>query len=239
MTQVAPALQIGTVAGSANTFYLRGVGNFTTNAQSDSAVSFNVDGVPYARNQSAHGVFYDLERVEVLKGPQGILYGRNSTGGAINVITAKPRIGELSGYVQGEYGNFDAYKGQAALNIPVGEHSALRVTGSVTGHDGYYSDGTGDDETQAFRAQFAADVDDSVKVLVGGDYAHQGGVGAGATLTGLDYDERIGLFDPRADALYLSSYSFLAGDFLEPLPDGRFPPYNDNDCPPSTPMAQI
>ncbi len=62
LTAVAPSLQIGTIAGSANTFYLRGVGNFTSNSLSDSAVSFNVDGVPYARSQAAHGVFYDLER---------------------------------------------------------------------------------------------------------------------------------------------------------------------------------
>jgi iron complex outermembrane receptor protein len=229
LTQVAPALQVGTVAGSANTFYLRGVGNFTTNAQSDAAVSFNVNGVPFARTQSAHGVFYDLDRVEVLKGPQGILYGKNSTGGAINVIPAKPRIGDLGGFVMGEYGNYDSYKATAALNIPVAENAAVRLSGNLTGRDGYYSDGTGDDETQAVRAQFAADIGDSISLLLGADYAHQGGAGAGATITGLDYDERIGLFDPRADAIYSSSFAFLAGTFLEPLPNEQFPPFNDNE----------
>ena len=228
LTQVAPSLQIGSIAGSANTFYLRGVGNFTTNSLSDSAVSFNLDGVPYARSQGAHGVFYDLERVEVLKGPQGILYGRNSTGGAINVITAKPRIGESGGFVQGEYGNYNAYKVVGAVNVPVGENSAVRVAGTLTGHDGYYSDGTGDDDLKAVRAQFATRLGDSVRVSVGADYAYQGGVGSGSTLAGLDRSQRIGLFDPRADARFASTYAFLAGNFLHPLPDAEFPPYNDN-----------
>ncbi len=228
LTQVAPALQIGSIAGSANTFYLRGVGNFTTNSQSDAAISFNVDGVPFARSQAAHGVFYDLERVEVLKGPQGILYGRNSTGGAINVITAKPKIGQSSGFVQGEYGKYDAYNVTAAVNIPIGASAALRVSGQMAGHDGYYSDGTGDDKVRAVRAQFAAELGDNVRLLVGADYAHQGGVGAGATIAGLDRSKRIGLFDPRADARYASTYAFLAGNFLYPLPNGEFPPYNNN-----------
>ena len=229
LTQVAPALQVGTVSGSANIFYLRGVGNYTTNSLADAAVSFNVDGVPYARSQAAQGVFYDLERVEVLKGPQGILYGRNSTGGAINVITAKPRIGETSGFVQGEYGNYHAYNATAAVNVPLGQHAALRLSGNLAEHDGYYSDGTGDDKSQAVRAQLASEIGDSIHLLVGADYAHQSRGGAGSTIVGLDRDQRIGVFDPRADAVIASKYIFLAGDFLHPLPDAQFPAYRDND----------
>ena len=65
---------------------------------SDPAVAFNYDGVYVGRPSSTTGVFYDLDRVEVLKGPQGTLYGRNATGGAINVMPAQPKIGELGGY---------------------------------------------------------------------------------------------------------------------------------------------
>lgn len=229
LTQVAPALQVGTVAGSANIFYLRGVGNFTTNSLADAAVSFNVDGVPYARSQAAHGVFYDLERVEVLKGPQGILYGRNSTGGAINVITAKPRIGESSGFGQGEYGNYGAYRATAAINLPLGQSAALRLSGNLAEHDGYYSDGTGDDESKAVRAQIAGEIGDSINLLVGADYADQGGTGPGSTLVGLDRERRIGVFDPRADAVIANTYAFVAGNFLHPLPDDEFPSFRDNE----------
>ena len=77
-------------------FFLRGVGNATVNAYSDPAISFNYDGVYIGRPSSTSGVFYDLQRVEILKGPQGTLYGRNATGGAINVIPNRPKLGDTS-----------------------------------------------------------------------------------------------------------------------------------------------
>lgn len=222
LTRVAPALQVSNLAGSNNAFYLRGVGNFTTNSLSDSAISFNVDGVSYARTQAAVGVFYDLERVEVLKGPQGTLYGRNATGGAINLITAKPHAGEFSGYGNFEYGNYDAKKFTGAVNIPLGEDGALRVAGQTSDRDGFYSDGTGDDKTRSLRVQMASQLYDIIKVTVGADYTYQGGIGAGATAHGLDKDKRIGLLDPRAAPAFLSSYSFLAGNTLHPLSEDVF-----------------
>jgi iron complex outermembrane receptor protein len=225
LTRVAPALQIGTVAGSSNAFYLRGVGNFTTNSLSDAAVSFNIDGVVLSRSIAAQGVFYDLDRIEVLKGPQGTLYGRNATGGAINVITAKPRYGELSGYATAEYGNFDAVKLTGALNVPLGEDGAVRIAGLLSNHDGYYSDGASDDKTRAVRVQAAKQVAPGFKITLGADYAHQGGNGAGSTIYGLPLDDRIGDTDPRAGAIYASSFAFLAGNVLHPLTRNFF---NDN-----------
>ncbi|HWI86869.1 MAG TPA: TonB-dependent receptor [Sphingomonas sp.] len=222
LTRVTPALQISNVAGSANAFYLRGVGNFTTNALSDSAVSFNIDGVALARTQAAQAVFYDLARVEVLKGPQGTLYGRNATGGAINVITAKPVLGEFSGFGTAEYGKFDATQFTGALNAPLGEKAAVRVAGLISDRDGYYSDGTGDDKTRAARVQLTGDLAQGFRLTVGGDYAFQGGKGPGATINGLDRDKRIGLHDPRAGAIYASTFSFLAGNTLHPLDNDDF-----------------
>lgn len=225
LTRVAPSLQISTLGGSAAQFYLRGVGNFTTNSLSDAAVSVNLDGVAIVRSSAVQGMFYDLERVEVLKGPQGTLYGRNATGGAINIITAKPRHGELSGYVTAEYGNFDALKLTSALNLPAGDDGAIRVAGFLSDRDGYYSDGTGDDKTRAIRVQFSSQLTDSFKLIVGSDYAHVGGKGAGATVQGLNRDERIGLADPRAGAIYASTFVPRAGAFLHPIDDDA---YQDN-----------
>lgn len=214
LTRVAPALQIGSVFGPTNTFFVRGVGNFVTNSLSDPAVSFNVDGVNIARPTSVSGVFYDLERVEVLKGPQGTLYGRNATGGSINVITTKPKLGELGGYINGQYGNFDAIKVTGAVNAPLGANAAIRVAGQLSQHDGYYSDGTGDERQRNVRATFLGELSDTFKITIGADYSHQGGIGPGSTVNGLNKDDRIGLFDPRAQAIFTSAYSGRVGSTL-------------------------
>ena len=104
--RLVPALSIQGSGGANTTLFVRGVGNFTVNGYSDPAVAFNYDGVYVGRPTSTSGYFFDLERIEVLKGPQGTLYGRNATGGAINVLPARPRLGELGGFAIGSIGNY-------------------------------------------------------------------------------------------------------------------------------------
>lgn len=226
LTNMAPALQVNSTFGPTSNFYLRGVGNFVTNVSSDPAVIVNLDGVPLGRPTGVQGLFYDLQRVEVLKGPQGTLYGRNATGGAINVITAQPAIGDLSGYANVSYGNYDAWNANAAVNVPIGEDGAIRLAGMLSKRDGTYSDGSGDEDLKAFRFTMASQLTETLKATVGLDYAHMGGKGPGSTVHGLDRDERIGLNDPRAGARYAAAFSFLPGSTLFPL---ATPIYQDND----------
>jgi outer membrane cobalamin receptor len=94
------------------------VGNNTVNAYSDPAIAFNYDGVYIGRPSSTSGMFYDLARVEVLKGPQGTLYGRNATGGAINVIPNRPKLNSTGGEVSAGYGNYNWLTLQGAVNLP-------------------------------------------------------------------------------------------------------------------------
>ncbi|WP_082835979.1 TonB-dependent receptor [Croceicoccus bisphenolivorans] len=232
LTNLAPALHIDSVYGPAANFYVRGVGNLVLNASSDPAVVVNIDGVPLARPTGVQGMFFDLERVEVLKGPQGTLYGRNATGGAVNVITAQPKIGQTSGSITASYGNYNAVKLDGALNLPVSENTAVRIAGLYSNRDGYYSDGTGDEDLGAFRVSVASDVSDTFTVSASFDYAHQGGKGPGSTAEGLDYNDRIGVLDDRAGAdvyervISPAPYPFNAAGFAA-LPGAILQPFNE------------
>ena len=176
LNQLAPALQVQS-SSTGNLIFLRGVGNFNVVATSDPAVAFNYDGVYVGRPTNSTGVFYDLARVEVLKGPQGILYGRNATGGAINVLPQQPRVGEFSGYASATYGNYDTLNAEGAINAPVGENGAVRLSLATANHDGYLRDGTQDEKTVAGRFQLKSELTPNLTVRFAMDYAHNGGVG--------------------------------------------------------------
>ena len=95
LNDLVPALTVQPTS-TGNLIFIRGVGNFTVTPNADPASAFNYDGVYVGRTSGTSGAFFDLERVEVLKGPQGTLYGRNATGGAINVLPVQPKMGEFS-----------------------------------------------------------------------------------------------------------------------------------------------
>ncbi len=233
--ELAPALTIQP-SSTGNLIFLRGVGNFTLTPNSDPAIAFNYDGVYIGRPTSTNGLFYDLERIEVLKGPQGTLYGRNATGGAINVIPTQPKLGELSGYATASYGNYDAVVAEGAINLPLGERGALRVSASTSRHDGYLRDGTSDDRTTSLRVQMKAELTPSLTVRVSGDYSHVGGIGAGVSyISNYNFNPRAGgyvtvkpatglgegLFTPAAQAYRTSVFVPVAGrtlDAISPYP---------------------
>ncbi|MBN8814326.1 MAG: TonB-dependent receptor [Sphingomonas sp.] len=178
LQELVPALSIQPTS-SGNLIFIRGVGNFTLTSNSDPSTAFNFDDVYVGRPTSSNGVFYDLDRLEVLKGPQGTLYGRNATAGAINVIPTQPKLGELSGYATVGYGNYNALTAEAAINVPLGPNGALRVSGNYSKRDGYLKDGTSNDDTKAFRVQLKGELTSDLTVRATFDYAHVGGTGEG------------------------------------------------------------
>ena len=184
LTELAPALVVEP-SSTGNLIFLRGVGNFTVVPTSDPAVAFNYDGVYVGRPTSTTGSFFDLARIEVLKGPQGTLYGRNATGGAINVIPEHPRAGENSGYATASYGNYNAATVEGAINLALGDKGALRVSGTLVRRDGYLRDGTSDDRTEGVRVQMMGKLTDRLTVRVAGDYSHNGGVGNSISYLGV------------------------------------------------------
>ena len=233
LSGLVPALEIQPAASGKANFYLRGVGGLTGNSLSDPAVAFNFNDVYISRPQGTGGHFFDLDRVEVLKGPQGTLYGRNATGGAINVIPARPQVGEVSGYATAAYGNYDHVQAEGALNLPLGDRAALRAAASYVKHDGYMSDGTSDQDDLSTRLSLRLEPSDIVNITIVGDYFRGRGLGTGSTIisnTGgrFTLDDRVGLGDPRAQAVYASTYVFPAGNTLRGLPTNTQFVHNDN-----------
>jgi iron complex outermembrane recepter protein len=229
LTKLIPALVVQPSVGAATNFYLRGVGSFAANAFSENPIAFNFGGVYIARPAAPSGTFFDLERVEVLKGPQGTLYGRNATGGAINVVPRRPSLGGIEGDLLLEVGNYESRKASAAFNLPLADNVALRVAGQLTDREGYLSDGYDDEEGQAIRGSLLAEPSDSVSILLLADYFHQGGQGTGSVLmpsplvpNAFDPSERIGNSDPRSTAVLAGAFPGLinSGLILRPQNDG-------------------
>jgi iron complex outermembrane receptor protein len=178
LNALVPGIQIAT-GGNAAQIYIRGVGDFAASALSNPAVAVNIDGVYVARPQAVNGLFYDIGRIEVLKGPQGTLYGRNASGGAINLITNRPSLSGASGFATVSIGNYDLKQLEAALNIPLGETLAIRGALNLLDRDGYLSDGTDDDQRQAGRLRLLWEPSQNFSLLLNADYTHEGGKGPG------------------------------------------------------------
>lgn len=134
-----PNLQLtSTVGENTPIFALRGVSLNDFSLNQSGPVATYYDEV-YKGNFALLGIaLFDLERVEVLRGPQGTLYGKNTTGGAVNLISRTAKLGETEGYLNLGYGNFDRIDVNGAINTPLGENAALRVAGTFARADGWF-----------------------------------------------------------------------------------------------------
>ena len=139
LQQITPGLDIGTQVGY-TTVFLRGVGTdaFLT---ADPSVATYIDGIYYPFAQSLVQAFGAVERVEVLKGPQGTLFGRNAVGGALSIITKNPSFSGPEVSLQTSYANFDDLQTRAYVNVPVTDTFAIGVSALYNSAD-YYIDGT-------------------------------------------------------------------------------------------------
>jgi iron complex outermembrane receptor protein len=138
ISQYVPNLvaQNNTGIGSANSYYLRGLGSTETIATFDPPVGTYVDDIYLSRQNANNLSLFDVERVEVLRGPQGTLFGRNTTGGAINVILRQPGR-DFGGYAEIGYGRFDKIMGRASVDLPIRDGFAIKVSGYLENDKGY------------------------------------------------------------------------------------------------------
>ena len=171
---VTPSLSFQGADARGGAFNIRGITNLAVSATAESGVEIHVNDLPVGSTTMQDGEFLDLERIEVLRGPQGTLYGKNSVGGAINLITARPVFGESLGKASVDMGDFDLLKTKLMLNIPLGDSMAMRIATSSVERDGniknIYSKAPtpyiNNRDSNSFRLSLAWQVNDSTDILL-------------------------------------------------------------------------
>jgi len=131
ISQFTPNLEIRTVFAASNpTLFIRGVGLRDFNANSSSAVAVYNDDIYMNSPAGQLGQLFDVQQVEVLRGPQGTLYGRNASAGAIRVVTRKPS-GDTNGYARTTYGKYNEVEVEGAMEVPITDTVSIRVAGRM------------------------------------------------------------------------------------------------------------
>lgn len=189
VSRAAPSLQVGVD----NSFSVRGIGTLAFAGTIDSSVAIAIDEVNLGRPLLNSPLLNDLERVEVLNGPQGLLFGKNASAGLLNIVTAKPRIGEYSSATNIEFdsretpgvaGNASGVIARETLNIPVSSNSALRLSGlysyqePATTYVGRPNAGTRHDinaRSYSFKGKYLVDLG-AFNLYVIGDYNENHGI---------------------------------------------------------------
>ena len=132
----APNVSFTATNFGGSSFSIRGIGNLVIGRTGESGVSLHLNEIAVPTNLNSIE-FFDMERVEVLRGPQGTLFGRNATGGAINFVTKKPEMGKIDGYLDFEGGDYGHRRIKAAFNVPFGDSFAMRTSAYKLDRDGY------------------------------------------------------------------------------------------------------
>jgi iron complex outermembrane receptor protein len=138
LSAIAPGVTVAKNEGFKTVISIRGVGNEANqNATANPSVSYHMDGIYIASPYALQTDFIDIERIEILRGPQGTLFGQNSTGGAINVISSKPDFEEFAGKADASIGSNDMRRLRATVNVPISDDLAMRTSFSRLTQDGY------------------------------------------------------------------------------------------------------
>jgi iron complex outermembrane receptor protein len=186
LSEVDPALQFGNGVTANSFLTLRGVSSRDASEIGDPAVPVGIDGFFMDRLYNLSQSTYDLDRVEVLRGPQGTLYGRNAIGGVVNFYTKKP-TDVFEGYASVDYGNYDTINTEGAVNVPVSDKVQIRAAWGTFSHTGYFSQPQanaryGDDDSKSARLSVAFEPWDGFTGVISGQYLNVGGNGPGFQL---------------------------------------------------------
>jgi len=190
LSAIAPGVTVAKNEGYKTIISIRGVGDETNqNAIAAPSVALHMDGIFIASKFSLRTDFIDLERIEVLRGPQGTLFGQNSTGGTINVISQKPSFDETKGKIDLAIGNYGLTKFRGAVNIPLSDKVATRMSVVSTDRDGFSKNilnnqDLDDANHTSLRSDWFFDISDTTSLRVFGQFFDANN--NGAAMKGLD-----------------------------------------------------
>lgn len=163
-------------------------GDLYTISNSMPVVAVNTDGVFTAGRKSGANM-YDLERVEVLMGPQSTLYASNSPGGIVNVVTGIPKIDEYEVSGKVEFGNYHTMQTEGVLNVPVADTMAIRTSFMTSSHDPYMANGSDDDNTKSVRLKTLFKPNEKFSITMTGQYLLDQGMGIAGVDMFIDQDD--------------------------------------------------
>ena len=179
LNQVAPSLLVSSTGSEANgSARIRGIGTVGDNPGLESSVAVFIDGVYRSRSGIGLNELGEIDRIEVLRGPQGTLGGRNSSAGLISIISKAPSFNGFSGGAEATYGNYDFMRFAGNVNVPLGESVAARVDGVYVKRDGFYNDpanrtDVNDRDRYFVRGQLAFEPTADLNIRLIGDYTHR------------------------------------------------------------------
>jgi len=215
-----PGLSFDAFPASQPRLYIRGIGSSDRGAAGDPSAAVFIDEIYLGRPAAIAFDAFDVERIEVLKGPQGTLYGRNVVGGAINVITHRPELDAFDAALSATVGNYGRLDGAGYLNLPFAEDHALRISASSRSHDGYvenlYLGRDVDDEgTTSARLQYYGEPTSDMRIHLTVDGTRDRATGSANHVLELDASDPLSNFysqnfDP--DVTYGSDPGYLDRD---------------------------
>jgi iron complex outermembrane receptor protein len=195
LQDLAPNISIDRAGSNGLQITIRGVSSTDNTEKGDPSASFLQDGIYIARSQAQEVSFFDLEQVEILRGPQGTLYGRNATAGIINILSAKPTMDDFYGSVEGTVGDYGKIQTTGVVNVPLSDSAALRAAVNIDKRDTYlnknpnspYDIDPGKDN-MSVRLSGLFDIGEDVSLLVRGDHSTLEGTGRSSVKLSNFYD---------------------------------------------------
>jgi iron complex outermembrane recepter protein len=217
LNQLAPSLLVSSTGSEANgSARIRGIGTVGDNPGLESSVAVFIDGVYRSRSGIGLNELGEIERVEVLRGPQGTLFGRNASAGLINIISKKPRF-ENEGMAAVTYGNYDYIRAEGAFTGPLTDTLAARVDAVYVQRDGFYDDITNNtdvnDRDRLFvRGQLLFEPNDDLEIRVIGDYTTRDEKCCAAVYVNRNVNPFIGNLNEPANPLLVGGVTNPAGN---------------------------